>query len=104
MRTELKDPQRRTGITFVYVTHDQAEALALSDQIAVIHSGRLQQFGGPDEVYTRARNRVVAAFMGHVTFLAGRMEAGGLVRLRGGEAISLAVASTISPGTAVEIA
>src|SRR5882672_5100305 len=79
MRTELKELQRRTGITFVYVTHDQAEALALSDQIAVIHSGRLQQFGSPDEVYTRPRNRVVADFMGHVNFLAGKMEAGGLV-------------------------
>src|SRR5947209_9420064 len=62
MRTELKELQRRTGITFVYVTHDQAEALALSDQIAVIHSGRLHQFGSPDEVYTRPQNRVVADF------------------------------------------
>jgi iron(III) transport system ATP-binding protein len=104
MRTELKELQRRTGITFVYVTHDQAEALALSDQIAVIHSGRLQQFGGPDEVYTRPKNRVVADFMGHVNFLAGRMETGGLVRLGGGEAITLASASTIAPGSPVELA
>ena len=51
MRSELKELQRRTGITFVYVTHDQAEALALSDQIAVMHAGRLQQFGTPHEVY-----------------------------------------------------
>ena len=104
MRTELKELQRRTGITFVYVTHDQAEALALSDQIAVIHSGRLQQFGSPDEVYTRPRNRVVADFMGHVNFLAGKMESAGVVRLGGGEAIGLAAPSTISPGTSVEIA
>ena len=53
MRGELKQLQRRTGITFVYVTHDQAEALALSDQIAVMHRGRLQQFGTPREVYCR---------------------------------------------------
>src|SRR5262249_37716060 len=104
MRTELKELQRRTGITFVYVTHDQAEALALSDQIAVIHSGRLQQFGSPDEVYTRPRNRVVADFMGHVNFLAGKMETAGLVRLGGGEAIGLAAPSTIAPGTPVEVA
>jgi iron(III) transport system ATP-binding protein len=104
MRTELKELQRRTGITFVYVTHDQAEALALSDQIAVIHSGRLQQFGSPDEVYTRPRNRVVADFMGHVNFLAGKMETASLVRLGGGETISLAAPSAISPGTSVEIA
>jgi len=104
MRTELKELQRRTGITFVYVTHDQAEALALSDQIAVIHSGRLQQFGSPDEVYTRPKNRVVADFMGHVNFLAGKVETAGLVRLGGGEAIRLAAAAGIAPGTAVEVA
>src|SRR5262249_37005336 len=104
MRTELKELQRRTGITFVYVTHDQAEALALSDQIAVMHSGRLQQFGSPDEVYSRPRNRVVADFMGHVNFLAGKMEPGGLVRLGGGEPVTLAAPSAIAPGTPVGLA
>jgi ABC-type Fe3+/spermidine/putrescine transport system ATPase subunit len=104
MRVELKELQRRTGITFVYVTHDQAEALALSDQIAVIHSGRLQQFGSPDEVYTRPQNRVVADFMGHVNFLAGKMETAGVVRLGGGEAIGLVAPSTIAPGTPVDVA
>jgi len=49
MRSELKQLQRRTGITFIYVTHDQAEALALSDDIAVLHQGELQQFGPPRE-------------------------------------------------------
>jgi iron(III) transport system ATP-binding protein len=104
MRTELKELQRRTGITFVYVTHDQAEALALSDQIAVLHAGRLQQFGTPDEVYTRPRNRVVADFMGHVNFLSGQMERGGLVRLGGGAPISLASPTAIAAGTPVELA
>jgi len=104
MRTELKELQRRTGITFVYVTHDQAEALALSDQIAVMHAGRLQQFGTPDEVYTRPRNRVVADFMGHVNFLFGKMEPGGLVRLGGGAPIAVAAPTTIAPGTPVELA
>jgi len=104
MRTELKELQRRTGITFVYVTHDQAEALALSDQIAVMHSGRLQQFGTPDEVYTRPRNRVVADFMGHVNFLLGKMESGSLVRLGGGAPIRLASSTAIAPGTAVDVA
>ncbi len=64
MRVELKRLQRRTGITFVYVTHDQAEALALSDHVAVIHGGRLQQYGTPQDVYARPANRVVADFMG----------------------------------------
>jgi iron(III) transport system ATP-binding protein len=73
MRTELKQLQRRTGITFIYVTHDQAEALALSDQIAVIHAGRLQQFGVPAEVYSRPANRLVADFMGHVNLVPAKI-------------------------------
>src|SRR5262245_46844685 len=71
MRTELKVLQRRTGITFVYVTHDQAEALALSDMVAVIHGGRLQQYGTPADVYSRPANRVVADFMGLVNLVPG---------------------------------
>jgi iron(III) transport system ATP-binding protein len=73
MRTELKVLQRRTGITFVYVTHDQAEALALSDRIAVMQLGKVQQFGTPLEVYTRPANRVVADFMGLVNLLPGKV-------------------------------
>jgi iron(III) transport system ATP-binding protein len=90
MRVELKKLQRRTGITFVYVTHDQAVALALSDQIAVIHGGKLQQYGTPQEVYARPSNRVVADFMGlvnlvpaKVTGIEGRL---GLVEAAGGRA------------------
>ena len=75
MRGELKQLQRRTGITFIYVTHDQSEALALSDQIAVIHEGRLQQFGEPWEVYARPANRLVADFMGNVNLLPARIVA-----------------------------
>jgi len=71
MRGELKQLQRRTGITFVYVTHDQAEALALSDRIAVMHGGAVQQFGSPVEVYSRPANKIVADFMGLVNFLPG---------------------------------
>jgi iron(III) transport system ATP-binding protein len=73
MRVELKRLQRRTGITFVYVTHDQAEALALSDHIAVIHGGRLQQYGTPFEVYSRPANRLVADFMGLVNLVPGKV-------------------------------
>src|SRR5207249_3007783 len=51
MRSELKELQRRTNITFVYVTHDQTEALALSDRIAVMHGGLLEQYGTPKEIY-----------------------------------------------------
>jgi iron(III) transport system ATP-binding protein len=73
MRVELKKLQRRIGITFVYVTHDQAEALALSDHVAVIHGGRLQQYGTPQEVYARPSNRLVADFMGLVNLLPGKV-------------------------------
>jgi iron(III) transport system ATP-binding protein len=73
MRSELKELQRRTGITFVYVTHDQGEALALSDQVAVMSGGRLQQYGTPFEVYARPANRMVADFMGLVNLLPGRI-------------------------------
>ena len=72
MRVELKQLQRRTGITFVYVTHDQAEALALSDQIAVIHGGRLQQYGTPQEVYARPANRWSPTSWGWSTCCRGR--------------------------------
>ncbi len=71
MRSELKDLQRRTGITFVYVTHDQAEAMALSDRVAVLHAGVLQQYGPPREVYERPANKFVADFMGAVNVMQG---------------------------------
>ncbi|HEY5341089.1 MAG TPA: ABC transporter ATP-binding protein [Candidatus Aquilonibacter sp.] len=73
MRVELKMLQRRTGITFIYVTHDQSEALALSDHIAVMHEGRLQQYGTPHEVYRDPANRIVADFMGLVNLIPARL-------------------------------
>jgi iron(III) transport system ATP-binding protein len=76
MRWELKALQRRTGITFVYVTHDQSEAMALSDRIAVMHRGRLEQYGSPRAVYARPATRTVADFMGLVNFLPGRVGPG----------------------------
>jgi iron(III) transport system ATP-binding protein len=73
MRWELKSLQRRVGITFVYVTHDQGEAMALSDRIAVMHLGRLQQYGAPRDVYARPANRTVADFMGLVNIVPARV-------------------------------
>ncbi|MFN8637385.1 MAG: ABC transporter ATP-binding protein [Chloroflexota bacterium] len=73
MRWELKQLQRRTGITFVYVTHDQTEAMALSDRVVVMHLGKLQQVGTPREVYVRPANSVVADFMGLVNLVPGRV-------------------------------
>ena len=103
MRWELKALQRRTGITFVYVTHDQAEALALSDQIAVMHRGRLQQFGSPREVYARPANRVVADFMGLVNLLPGKV-AGADTVMAGPLTLRLDLPRGLRPGDAVDLA
>jgi spermidine/putrescine transport system ATP-binding protein len=71
MQLELKALQHRVGITFVYVTHDQEEALTMSDRIAVINKGRLLQTGTPEEIYERPANQFVADFIGQTNFLDG---------------------------------
>jgi iron(III) transport system ATP-binding protein len=74
MRVELKELHRRTGITFVYVTHDQAEAMVLSDRIAVLNGGLLQQYAEPRTLYEHPANRFIADFMGAANLLAGVVE------------------------------
>lgn len=69
MRGELKTLQRETGITFIFVTHDQVEALTMSDRIAVMSLGRLQQKGTPNEIYEQPVNRFVADFIGETNFM-----------------------------------
>ena len=69
MRLELKNLQRETGITFIFVTHDQEEALTMSDRIAVMSAGEIQQIGGPHEIYEKPDNRFVADFIGDSNFL-----------------------------------
>ena len=71
MQTELKALNRQLGITFVYVTHDQEEALAMSDRIAVMNGGRLVQLGAPAEIYESPRTAFVAAFIGETNLLDG---------------------------------
>ncbi|HET8662704.1 MAG TPA: ABC transporter ATP-binding protein [Nocardioides sp.] len=71
MQTELKRIQRDVGITFVYVTHDQGEALVMSDRIAVMDAGRVQQLGTPKDIYERPTNRFVAGFIGSSNHLKG---------------------------------
>src|SRR3989337_734170 len=71
MQLELKALQDRVGITFVYVTHDQEEALTMSDRIAVMNRGRLLQVGTPSEIYERPADRFVADFIGESNFLEG---------------------------------
>ena len=108
MRVELKELQRRTGITFVYVTHDQAEALALSDQVAVMSAGRLQQYGTPFEVYAHPANRMVADFMGLVNLVPGRLRevrnGGGTIEVAGDLALDVAKIDGLAAGDSVDIA
>ena len=73
MREELKQLQKETGITFVFVTHDQEEALAMSDRIAVMSDGEVQQIGGPTDIYEHPVNRFVADFIGDTNFFEGEI-------------------------------
>ena len=75
MRVELKRLQRRIGITTIMVTHDQEESLSMADRIAVMHQGRLEQLGAPAEIYTEPRSTFVAAFIGEMNVLRGKVEA-----------------------------
>jgi iron(III) transport system ATP-binding protein len=103
MRAELKQLQRRTGITFVYVTHDQAEAMALSDRIAVFERGRVHQFAAPREVYERPADKVVADFMGLVNFVDATVEEGA-VRLAGGVRLPMTLPAWARRGDRVWLA
>src|SRR5205085_9593112 len=69
MRSELKAMQRRVGITFLLVTHDQEEALSMSDQLAVMNEGRVEQVGSPEDIYLRPRTKFVAGFLGAVNWI-----------------------------------
>jgi spermidine/putrescine transport system ATP-binding protein len=71
MRQELKAIERRVGITFLLVTHDQEEALSLSDRVAVMNNGRIEQIGTPEDVYLRPRTHFVASFLGEINWIDG---------------------------------
>jgi spermidine/putrescine ABC transporter ATP-binding subunit len=76
MQVELKELQRALGVTLVFVTHDQEEALAMSDRLGVMNAGRLEQVGTASEVYDRPRTRFVAEFIGEINLFSGRLDAG----------------------------
>ena len=82
MRYEIKEIQRCLGITVVYVTHDQVEAMTMSDRVFVINQGVIQQIGSPIEIYSHPANQFVADFVGKVNFLRGSVE-GGRIKLKG---------------------
>lgn len=69
VQEQLKDLHRRVGTTFVYVTHDQDEALSMSDRVVIMRDGQIEQVGSPDELYTRPRTEFAASFLGKSNFL-----------------------------------
>ncbi len=81
MQNELKRIQQETGITFIYVTHDQEEALAMSDTVVVMDGGRIQQIGTPEDIYNEPKNAFVADFIGESNIIDGIMRSDGVVEI-----------------------
>ena len=107
MQLEIRRLHTELGITFVYVTHDQEEALVMSDRIAVMDGGRLEQIGSPEELYDRPNNRFVASFIGESNFLSAvavGMENGIAWSDVYGQRIGTAAAAAITPGAALTLA
>jgi spermidine/putrescine ABC transporter ATP-binding subunit len=108
MQVELRSLQRQVGITTIFVTHDQEEALTLSDRIAVMHEGILQQVGTPQEIYETPRNRFVADFIGVCNFLdcvvAGHEQTGVRLRMDDGTVMVACGASMPVQGTRATLA
>ena len=105
MQTELKELQRRLEISFVFVTHDQDEALAMSDRVVVMNGGRVEQAGEPREIYERPHTRFIAEFVGVTNVLEGVVAssdgANSVVEARGQR---VPVAAKLAPGSEVRIA
>src|SRR5262249_27809081 len=108
MQLELKRIQTELGTTFVYVTHDQDEALAMSDRIAVMNRGRVEQIGGPREIYERPRTPFVADFIGSLNTLELEVAeiVGGFAIMRTGDdgRVVLAAPPNASVGTTLRVA
>ncbi|MBS0547089.1 MAG: ABC transporter ATP-binding protein [Proteobacteria bacterium] len=103
MRVELRELQRRLGITAVYVTHDQEEALAISDRVIVMNVGVIEQIGTPEEIYNSPRNRFVADFVGSANLIKGKLTAPGTFTTEGG--VPLRVTAPHTPtGSETEVA
>jgi spermidine/putrescine transport system ATP-binding protein len=108
MQLELKGIQQRLGITFIYVTHDQEEALTMSDRIAVMSGGKVLQMAPPTEIYERPSCRFVADFIGESNFIEGTVASVGTDRLvtvttPGGLTVVGQQVSTVQPGAAVTV-
>ena len=84
VRKEIRRLQQSLGLTTVFVTHDQEEAVSIADRIVVMNAGRIEQVGSPHDVYEKPATRFVAEFIGLSNFIAGKVEAQGQFRTRGG--------------------
>ena len=108
MQLELKRLQKKLGITFIYITHDQEEAINMSDRIAVMNKGTFEQIGTPDEIYNHPKTSYVATFVGNANILKGtaqETEADILkVSLAGSIVSAVAEGKKIAPGTPVTLA
>jgi len=107
MRSEIRRIQQRLGITSVYVTHDQIEAMTLSDQIVVMNQGKIEQIGNPTEVYRRPRTRFVADFIGRANFVEAtvrdRRDGHLVLDALGTTLVALTPAAEIAPGAAATL-
>jgi spermidine/putrescine transport system ATP-binding protein len=103
MQVELKQIQREVGITFVYVTHDQEEALSMSDRIAVMNRGRVVQCAPPEDVYERPNEEFVAGFIGISNLIAGTVEDGGQVRIANGVRVPVPLPDGVDRGDSVNL-
>ncbi|MFF3906494.1 ABC transporter ATP-binding protein [Streptomyces sp. NPDC001848] len=105
MQLELKRIQREVGLTFIYVTHDQAEALTMSDRIAVMNGGLIEQVAPPQEVYERPATAFVAGFIGTSNLISGRLTStgpeGGVIDLDDGQRITVPVSA--APGAGADV-
>jgi iron(III) transport system ATP-binding protein len=106
MRVEIRRICKQAGLTAIYVTHDQKEALSVADRLAVLRDGRVEQVGAPSEVYRRPANRFVAGFIGEGNFLDGRVvgAADGLVRLETPLGVLAAAADGQAPAAGAAVA
>jgi iron(III) transport system ATP-binding protein len=101
MRFELKEIQRKVGVTSLYVTHDQAEAMAISDRIAVMFDGKIRQIGPPSEIYDKPKDAFAAEFIGIANLLPGKVTGGGTVSLAGQGELEIHGAGPLKVGTEV---
>jgi spermidine/putrescine transport system ATP-binding protein len=103
MQVELKQIQREVGITFVYVTHDQEEALSMSDRIAVMSEGRIAQCGAPEEVYEHPNEEFVAGFIGISNLLEGVVDGPNTVKVGSGMKVAAPLPEGCDPGDPVQL-